>query len=364
MGRDRASSRVASSLVAGGLGAAAAAGTYAVASYLVYDALSRASGRGWERDLPNTPGRYAVPAGFDQAVADANRMPDPEDVELDPRDATTPGLVLRGWWIPAADPDAPAVVVVHGIRSCRREANVLAPAGMLHRHGYSVLLPDLRNHGESDAGNRRYAAGTMEYRDILGAWDWLRARGIPAGRIGIVGVSFGAVSALIAGGEDPRVAAVWADSSWANIHPVLHRYLARDDRPRFLAPGALAVARLLTGIDHTAPSPDRAVTRYAGRALAIVHGGSDFDLPPDHAHSLRAAAEHAGVGLREFWIAPGAGHTEAVYLWPAAYEARLAQFFDAAIGAGAPGLPVPGEIATVRIPLRATGRSFSRGHRS
>jgi uncharacterized protein len=325
-----------------GLAAAGAASAYAAASYLVYDAMSAASGSCWDRDRGNTPGAYAVPPGFDQAVADANRMPQPEDVEFRARDAAAPDLALRGWWIPAAEAGAPAVILVHGIRSCRREANVLVPAGMLHRHGYSVLLFDLRNHGDSDEGNRRYAAGTREYRDILGAWDWVVGRGVPAHRIGVLGVSFGAASALIAGGEDRRIAAVWADSSWADIDVVLRRYLLRDGKPDLLAPGAILAARILTGDDLTAPSPGAEIQRYVGRALAIVHGGSDIDLPPQYAHQLRAAAGAAGVELREFWIVPGAGHTEAVYVRPTEYEARLARFFGPALGVPEQGGAPPG----------------------
>jgi len=328
---DQARSRTSVRLALGGL-AAATAGAYAVASYLVYDAMSRASCACWARDRANTPAMYAVPDGFDQAVADGNRMPVPEDVEFRPRDAGASALKLRGWWIPAADACAPTVILVHGVRSCRREANVLAPAGMLHRHGYSVLLIDLRNHGESDSANRRYAGGTREYRDILGAWDWLVGRGVPADRIGVLGVSFGAASALIAGGEDPAIAAVWADSSWADIDVVVRRFLVRDGRPDILVPGAIAMARLVAGDDLRARSPRAAVARYAGRALAIVHGGSDVDLPPEYANVLRTAAGAAGVSVREYWIVPGAGHTEAVYVHPAEYEARLARFFGDALG--------------------------------
>ena len=44
---------------------------------------------------------------------------------------------------------------------------------MLHRAGFGVLLIDLRNHGASDIDNGRWAGGSKEFLDALGAWDWL-----------------------------------------------------------------------------------------------------------------------------------------------------------------------------------------------
>ena len=62
---------------------------------------------------------------------------------------------------------------------------MLLAAGMLHKAGMAVLLIDLRNHGDSTVVNGRYAAGTREYRDVLGGWDWLVAQGHPAARTGV-----------------------------------------------------------------------------------------------------------------------------------------------------------------------------------
>jgi dipeptidyl aminopeptidase/acylaminoacyl peptidase len=315
-----------------GLGAGLAMGAYGVLSYLVYDRLSAAPGTCWDRDRLNTPDAYAVPIGFDQAIADANRMPVPVDVAFSPRDPRASGLALRGWWIPAEDPRAPAVILVHGVMSCRREANVLIPAGMLHRHGFSVLVFDLRNHGDSDDETGRTAAGNREYRDVLGAWDWLTSLGIEPSRIGILGVSFGAACAIIAGGEDDRVAAVWADSSWAEVGSLLRHFLVQAGKPAAFAPGAIRAARFVTGDDLLAMSPLAAIGRTTGGALALVHGAADPDILPVHAMQLREAALASGADLREFWITPGAGHTEAVYREPAQYEARMVRFFGGALG--------------------------------
>ena len=141
---------------------------------------------------------YSVPARFDQDSPTPWPLPEPEEVEFASRDPELAGKSLAGWWIPAdaADPAAaPAVVLVHGIQSCRREANVLLPAAMLHRAGFSVFLMDLRDHGDSEGDDGRFAGGSEEYLDVLGGWDWVAAQGVPAERIGLLGLSFGSANA-------------------------------------------------------------------------------------------------------------------------------------------------------------------------
>jgi dipeptidyl aminopeptidase/acylaminoacyl peptidase len=187
---------------------------------------------------------------------------------------------------------------------------------------------DLRDHGDSSDEDLRYAGGTEEYRDVLGAWDWLQsAQSIPAERIGLLGISLGAATALIASGEEPRVAATWADSSYADIGVAIRAELARNGYPEFLEIGGVAMARLLSGDDLRSRSPLVAVGRMTGRNLYITHGTDDGRLSVDYAHTLIDAAETAGVNVTS-WIVPATGHTQAMWLQPEEYALRLADFFD------------------------------------
>jgi pimeloyl-ACP methyl ester carboxylesterase len=311
---------------------------YGAASYLVYNALSKAPRACWPRDVANTPASYVVPDGVDEAIGAANRMSGYEDVRFPSRDPAMAAGRLAGWWIPADDRRAPAVVLVHGIQSCRREANVLVPAAMLHRAGFSVLLMDLRDHGDSDGDDGRFAAGSEEYLDVLGAWDWVRSHGVPAGRIGLLGVSFGAVTAIIAGGQEPGVAAVWADSAAPHTAEAIGLFVTSQLRDptgltKLLVPGALLWARIVAGDDLVRFEPIEQLDTYRGRAVAFVHGELDAVLPARFADELRERATRAGASSPEAWIAPGAGHAGAVYVDPAGYEARLVAFFAAALAA-------------------------------
>ena len=239
------------------------------------------------------------PSGIDAAVTDRYAMPAPQDVEFRSRDPHIPNLVLRAWYIPGRTPAGPTVILVHGVKSCRRDPNVLMPAGMLHKAGFGVLLMDQRDHGDSDDEDLRFAAGTEEYLDVLGAWDWLRR----AGR---------------AGGEDrdPRDVvrcrddrhrrrrgaarpAVWEDSSFADMGEAIRDYLTHEGYPTFLAPGGLFMAKVIAGDDLTSKGPLLEIPNYAGRPLAIVHGDADTLLEP----ALRRGAARRGAWRRAWTCA-------------------------------------------------------------
>jgi dipeptidyl aminopeptidase/acylaminoacyl peptidase len=298
---------------------------YGAASAVVWDRLTRVDGNCHPEWAANDPTSFRDPDHPDVDTA-AYAMPDPEDVSFPSRDAA---ITISGWWIPSEKPDAPAVVVVHGHTACKRDHDVLLPAGMLHRNGFSVLLIDLRDHGDSTDEDGRYAGGTEEYLDVLGAWDWVRsARSVPEERIGLLGISLGAATVLIASGEEQRVAATWEDSSYADIGVAIRAELARNGYPQFLEAGGVAMARMLSGDDLTTRSPLAAVGRMTGRRLFITHGADDGRLSVDYSSALIAAAETADVDMTS-WIVEGAGHTEAMWLEPVAYERHLKEFFDA-----------------------------------
>jgi dipeptidyl aminopeptidase/acylaminoacyl peptidase len=299
---------------------------YLVAGTRIYDMLSVAH--------PNCDGHWTgrTPASFslDKVNAQPYRMPRYESATIPSRDA---GISLSAWWIPSdAGATEPAVVIVHGLNSCKREDALLLAAGMLHRHGDSVLLFDLRNHGDSTIQNGRYAGGTKEYRDVLGAWDWLvNTKGLEPAHVGLMGFSLGAATALIATGEESRVAAMWEDSSYADLGAAIRAELARNGYPTWFEYAAYVAARVETGDDLTSLSPVRAVLKLHGRPLFITQGTADTRLSVQYATDLANAYRAAG-GTVDPWIVPGSEHTAAILNHPVEYEQRLVAFFDRSIG--------------------------------
>ncbi len=107
----------------------------------------------------------------------------------------------------------------------------------------------------------------------------------------------------------------------------------RQGYPDLLFDAAVAVGRL-------SRNPDTEIARMAGRPLFIVHGGSDQRINVHHAWDLAAAAAAGGTPV-EPWIVPAAHHSEAAFVDPAAYEARLVAFFERALSRPDPCLPGP-----------------------
>jgi uncharacterized protein len=300
---------------------------YGAASAVVWDKLTKVEGGCHEEWASNDPTHFARPGVDTRPYA----MPAPQLVAFPSRDAA---IQVSGWWVAASDPTAPAVVVVHGHTACKRDPDVLLPAGMLHRSGMSVLLIDLRDHGDSTVEDGRYAGGTEEYRDVLGAWDWLQsAQSLPSDRIGLLGVSLGAATVLIASGEEPNVAATWEDSSYADIGVAIRAELDRNGYPRILETGGVTMARLISGDDLESRSPLAAVSKMRGRKLSITHGAADDRLSVDYGYELISAAKAAGADV-DSWIVPAAGHTQAMWMAREVYEQKLVGFFTGALSAG------------------------------
>jgi dipeptidyl aminopeptidase/acylaminoacyl peptidase len=305
-------------------------GGYLYAGSVIYDTLSVTAANCGGGYTDNSPSAFTVD-GIDTAPY---VMPTYEDVTLPSRD---PEIAVSAWYVPPEDAGrGSAVVVVHGHSSCKRSGSVLLAAGMLHRDGMGVLLIDLRNHGDSTVTNGRFSGGIREYRDALGAWDWLvERRGYAPDRVGLFGESLGAATVLIATGEEPRVPATWEDSSYADADVAIQAELARHGYPAFMRFGGYLMARLKSGDDLTSLSPIGAVRKLDGRPIFITHGTADTRLSVQYAYDL-ADAVRADGGTVDPWILEGAEHTKALELEPVEYERRLDAFFESALS-GAPG---------------------------
>jgi len=320
-----------SQLLAGVLFAAIAlvAGYFGVA-VLVYESVSRVEPHCDGRFSGNTPAGW-VPPSWVSADFDAGPFFVPEylDVRLPSRDAP---LELHAWWMPPSDGmEGPTVIVVHGLGSCIRDREVLLPAGMLHQLGYGVLTLDLRDHGESSVEDGRMAGGTEEYRDVMAAVDWLIAQGVEPDRIGALGTSMGAATVIVAGGQDERISAVWADTSYADLETRIAEELDARGFPRLFAPAATLVARIVSGDDYSSHTMLEEVASMGDRHVFITHGQLDETTFVSDAYALIGAAEDAGVPL-DTWIVENSGHVHAMFLHPAEYQLRLDAFFGETLG--------------------------------
>ncbi len=280
---------------------------YGYIAYLMASGVTKA-----ERNLPDrTPTEYGLSY---------------EDVEFPSRGGA---VELRGWLI-EADGGGPAVIVVHGVSTNRAHENGLSMARSLFDAGFTVLLFDLRAHGES--GGERVSGGFFEKDDMLGAYDFLLERGAPPGRVGVLGISMGAAIALLGSSEEPGVRAVVSDSAFAHVEDLIASETARATVfPRWMVPvfvpGMKAVARVAYGIDMGRVAPEKVVGSL-GYPVLIIHGEADTRIPVEHAVRLREAA-YAGS---ELWTLPGVEHADVFETRPDEYAERVSSYFEAQLG--------------------------------
>lgn len=248
-------------------------------------------------------------------------LPPLRTVRFPARDATAS---IEAWYLEAAaSSQRPrgAVVFVHGKDACRGEllkVPTLALAAHFAAAGLAVLMIDLRGHGRSSAATLTY--GLRERHDVLGAVDWLRAQGHR--RIGVLGASMGAAAALLAAAEEPALAAVVADSAFADFAQMIERQFAKLSRlPRGVLPGALAIARLSTGVALDQVRPLDGARALVGRPLLVIHSAGDRFVPASDAQAIAAA------GGAELWITPTPGHIGSYRALADAYTARVLGFF-------------------------------------
>ena len=75
---------------------------------------------------------------------------------------------------------------------------------------------------------------------MLGAVDWLRRQGHR--RVGVLGASMGAASALLAAADDTVIEAVVADSAFAHFGAMIEpQFRQLSGLPSFFVPGALVL---------------------------------------------------------------------------------------------------------------------------
>lgn len=228
------------------------------------------------------------------------------------------GTHLRGWYLPGSSGER-TVILVHGWVNDRLiHGRGLPLARALIREGYSVLLFDLRGHGQSQRA--RVTLGAHEQGDVSGAVDFARQRG--ARQIGVVGFSIGAVATLLAAADEPAISVIVSDSAFTNLNSFLAGQVTeRLHLPQGYAAYALWVYRLVSGIDPGGVAPLAAAPRLAGRPVLFIHGTDDRVIPFKESQRLQSALQGS-----ELWLVPGARHTHSFEADPERYTERILGF--------------------------------------
>ena len=249
-----------------------------------------------------------------------------EDVEFPSRKGD---VDLEGWYLPSIC-CGPTVIVVHGITSNRSGGEATEMAADLVKACFNVLLFDLRAHGSS--GGDRLTGGIDEAQDVLGAYDYMRSRGIRQRDIMVLGRSMGAGASVLAAAAEPEIGALVLDGTYADVTDLVAFEIGRKTPvPEWAAPvfipGASLLAGTLYGVDLSRLVPERAVSSL-DYPILVIHGEADTRIPTDHGIRVHNAA-HPGS---ELWITPGTDHGDSFLNFPEEYVNRVVSYFASRYG--------------------------------
>lgn len=208
-------------------------------------------------------------------------------------------VVLRGWLFPARPPRRGLLIYLHGLGD-----NRLSGVGVAQRFGplgWDVLTYDQRAHGESGGAACTY--GYYEKYDLGRALDVLGVS-----QAVVMGSSLGGSVALQAAAVEPRIAAVVAQSPFADLERI-----ARERAPFFANEtyirAALRLAEQEARFHISGVSPLRDAPKIRVPVL-LLHGQKDREIRPAHSQELAAALP----GPHELMLLPAADHNDVLAL--------------------------------------------------
>jgi pimeloyl-ACP methyl ester carboxylesterase len=232
------------------------------------------------------------------------------------------GIPLRAWYYTPDTPTTRMIILLHGIGSTRQD--MVALGYLFLRHGYSVLEPDLRGHGES-GGLATY--GVLEGTDIHRWVDWMEKTENSPALYGF-GASLGASVLLESLKEESRFHAVVAESPYYDFPSIARERIARMlpsglkwVTTPFVASG-IRWAQWHDGVDlHQASAADG--LRSTKTPVFLIHGLEDNKTSPENSRRL------ASVKPVQLWLVPGSHHADAWTTAPQEFESKVIAWFGA-----------------------------------
>lgn len=233
------------------------------------------------------------------------------------------GHTLRGWFFPAADPDAPAIIYAPATAHDQRQGlSLVAP---LRRAGYQVLLFSYRGVGNSDGNRLSFSYGARESRDVDAAARYLaEVRGVR--QIGAIGHSAGAVSILLSAARNPRIEAVVAAAPYSSLQEIWQANRPAAF-PKRLYDLTLRLFELRKGFSRHQVRPVDVVKEISPRPILFIYGLEDRRVTLAQAQSLFQAA---GFPKQIIWL-PNTTHAGVRSPGLDLLVEQIVRFFDASL---------------------------------
>lgn len=231
------------------------------------------------------------------------------------------GLTLRGKYYEYA-PDAPIEIMFHGYRG-GAERDLCGGMQRCFKLGHSALIVDQRCSGGS--GGRVITFGIREHKDCLAWVNFAINHFGPDVRLILTGMSMGASTVLMAGGEalPDNVVGILADCGYSSPKAIICDVIRKMGLPpRLVYPIARLSARVLGGFDVEENSPVEAMKRCKVPVI-FFHGLTDDFVPC----SMSRENYEACVSRKQLVLVPDAGHGLSYPVAPEEYVDQVRRFF-------------------------------------
>lgn len=238
------------------------------------------------------------------------------------------GLKLHATYFPALDAykgeTEKAVICFHGYTG-EGLSNHMAIADYFLKHGYAILLPDARAHGESEG--EYIGFGCLDRKDALVWIDWLIQECGEGIQIMLHGTSMGGATVLMTSGLElpANVRGIVSDCGFTSpkevfTHVLNHMY----HLPAFPAiQGADLLNQRLAGYGMDECNAKEEV-RKAKVPILFIHGSADTFVPCSMCDEIY---ENCSAPKRKL-IVEGASHAESYYKDMERYEKELDAFAE------------------------------------
>jgi uncharacterized protein len=232
------------------------------------------------------------------------------------------GYLLRGWFSQGDTYPQVAVIVLPGLSGNTFAA--VPDAEMLARAGFSTLMFEHRSCADPDL---LFSTGYFESQDVLGAVDYLQARG-DVDRIGALGLSSGGTAVILAAAQEPAIEAVVAMGGFTNLHDdILDSDAGLGLWARLTRHLVVWQIHRQLGVRPRDINPAGELHKISPRPVFLIYGEYELIGP-----EMLAAADDP----KELWVVPGAGHAGYRASAPEEYERRIVGFFRSAFDAPPP----------------------------
>lgn len=246
-------------------------------------------------------------------------VPNKETIDIDVND-----VMLMMDYYENENPADCAVIFLHGFSGDRENVGLYGP--MFYDLGCDIAAYDARSHGDSDSAYMTF--GYHERYEAQAIVNWVSEHsGVDVSHIGMVGISYGAVTALQSLMLQPDVAFVVADSPHQDMRTTVTEQAVAifGDAIQLMSVGAFAVSEMRADFSVDETSSVLAV-KQVDTPILILHSVSDTYITPDHSEAIYAAANPATTRLilQDY----GSPHAESVLDKPETVRADVYAFLN------------------------------------